>query len=203
MATHLHSKNHWSTYNLWSEEVGSWIFAKPWKRNKKIIRLTWEIGKDFGLYSSSFFSMKNHFKILYWLSHLYNSFNTLTFTIFTVYAHFDYKLIVNALNKNFNVLLSLNLTTLSISIRHISLILTRCLLKWAEIGVLHVIASTNWLIIHIISIVIAILRTYALPTFSIIWWNTSTIKMACLILAGVCLTLRINIAPLSPNTECQ
>lgn len=119
------------------------------------------------------------------------------------YAHFDYKLIVNALNKNFNVLLSLNLTTLSISIRHISLILTRSLLKWAEIGVLHVIASTNWLIIHIISIVIAILRTYALPTFSIIWWNTSTIKMACLILAGVCLTLRINIAPLSPNTECQ
>lgn len=95
MATHLHSKNHWSTYNLWSEEVGSWIFAKPWKRNKKIIRLTWKIGKDFGLYSSSFFSMKNHFKILYWLSHLYNSFNTLTFTIFTVYAHFDYKLIVN------------------------------------------------------------------------------------------------------------
>lgn len=154
-------------------------------------------------YILSFFSMKNHFKILYWLSHLYNSFNTLTFTIFTVYAHFDYKLIVNALNKNFNVLLSLNLTTLSISIRHISLILTRCLLKWAEIGVLDVIASTNWLIIHIISIVIAILRTYALPTFSIIWWNTSTIKMARLILAGVCLTLRINIAPLSPNTECQ
>lgn len=154
-------------------------------------------------YILSFFSMKNHFKILYWLSHLYNSFNTLTFTIFTVYAHFDYKLIVNALNKNFNVLLSLNLTTLSISIRHISLILTRSLLKWAEIGVLHVIASTNWLIIHVISIVIAILRTYALPTLSIIWWNTSTIKMACLILAGVCLTLRINIAPLSPNTECQ
>lgn len=201
MATHLHSKNHWSTYNLWSEEVGSWIFAKPWKRNKKIIRLTWEIGKDFGLYSF-FFQWKIILK--YYI-------DCLIFIIPSIhlhsqsleYAYFDYKLIVNALNKNFNVLLSLNLTTLSISIRHISLILTRCLLKWAEIGVLHVIASTNWLIIHIISIVIAILRTYALPTFSIIWWNTSTIKMACLILAGVCLTLRINIAPLSPNTECQ